>query len=97
MNSKEALKKINQYWADINVIGKSDIVISNEDWEEVYKDLEILDILKKKGVAVGFIQLQIKENCGGVREYNDYIGKDKSLHLTADEYKKLKEWYENDK
>ena len=44
-----------------------------------------------KGVAVGFIQLQIKENCGGVSEYNDYIGEDKRLHLTTDEYEKIKE------
>ena len=62
----------------------------------IRKDLEVLEILKKKGVAVGFIQLQIKENCG-VREYNDYIGEDKSLHLTSDEYEKLREWIENDK
>ena len=63
---------------------------------EIEKDLEILEILKRKGVSVGFIQLLIKENCGGVREYNDFIGGDKSLHLTANEYKKLKEWLEND-
>ena len=66
-------------------------------WKIINDDLEILDILKKKGVAVGFIQLRIKENCGGVREYNNYIGKDKSLHLSADEYKKVKEWIENAK
>ncbi len=47
MNSKEALKKINQYWADINVHGKSDIVISNEDWNIIFKDLERLEKLEK--------------------------------------------------
>ena len=47
MTSKEALKKINQYWADMNVLGKSDIVLNNKDWESIYKDLEVLEILKK--------------------------------------------------
>lgn len=90
MNSKEALHYLYFLSAgDENKTIKCRQIIR--------KDLEILDILKKKGVAVGFIQLQIKENCGGVREYNDYIGKDKSLHLTADEYKKVKEWMKNDK
>ena len=92
MNSKEAL-------FDLIFEGRryiNDMKLMNL-WKIINDDLEILDILKKKGVAVGFIQLQIKENCGGVREYNDYIGEDKSLHLTADDYKKLKEWIENGK
>lgn len=90
MNSKESLNNIKNLFigSPINLTQQIEII---------KKDLEILDILKKKGVAVGFIQLQIKENCGGVREYNDYIGKDKSLHLTADEYKKVKGWMKNDK
>lgn len=54
MNSKEALKKINQYWADMNVLGKSDIVLSNEDWDEVYKDLDRLKKLKK---VIDFLKL----------------------------------------
>ena len=47
MTTKEAIKKINQYCSDINVIGKSDIVLSNEDWNEVYKDLDRLEKLEK--------------------------------------------------
>ena len=47
MTTKEEIKKINQYCSDINVIGKSDIVLSNEDWNEVYKDLDRLEKLEK--------------------------------------------------
>ena len=89
MNSKEALHYLYFLSAgDENKTIKCRQIIR--------KDLEVLEILKKKGVAVGFIQLQIKENCGGFIEYNDYIGEDKSLHLTADEYEKIKEWLENE-
>ena len=100
MNSKEYLKQIattkvidctyndktKKRIADIFPVG---IAI-------IEKDLEVLEILKKKGVAVGFIQLQITENCGGFIEYNDYIGEDKSLHLTADEYEEIKDLLENE-
>ena len=89
MNSKEALHYLYFLSAgDENKTIKCRQIIR--------KDLEVLEIIMKKGVAVGFIQLQIKENCGGVREYNDYIGEDKRLHLTADEYEKIKEWIENE-
>lgn len=47
---------------------------------------KVLDIIIKKGVAVGFIQLLLDNNCGGVREYNDYIGGNKHLHLTKEEF-----------
>ena len=93
MTSKEALEKLNFECIRSNGIDDE----YSKELKIVENDLEVLDILKKKGVAVGFIQLQIKENCGGVREYNDYIGEDKSLHLTADEYEKIKEWIENGK
>ena len=99
MTSKEAIQRIKD---DFEI--KYDNLKNEKDrqniirlCEVIEKDLEILEILKRKGVSVGFIQLLIKENCGGVREYNDFIGGDKSLHLTANEYKKLKEWLENDK
>lgn len=55
--------------------------------------LEVLDLIKRKSIAVGFIQLLIKENCGGVIEYNDYIC-NKKLYLTKKEYKTIKEWLE---
>ena len=90
MTSKEAFKELKE---NAQEVCKWELDRLNI----IEKDLEILEILKKKGVAVGFIQLQIKENCGGVSEYNDYIGEDKSLHLTADEYEKIKEWIENGK
>lgn len=89
MVSKESLHNIT------NLFIGSPINLTQQ-FEIIEKDLEVLEILKKKGVAVGFIQLQIKENCGGVREYNDYIGEDKSLHLTTNEYEKIKEWIENE-
>ena len=89
MTSKEALESLNISFGE-NGWGFN----IKERISVIEKDLEILEILKRKGVSVGFIQLLIKENCGGVREYNDFIGGDKSLHLTANEYKKIKEWLE---
>lgn len=52
------------------------------------KKLYLLDLIIRKGVAVGMIQLLIKEKCGGVKEYNDFIG-DKKLFLTQDEFDDL--------
>ncbi len=96
MNSKEELTiLINANLGD----KKSKKLLSSQYGvivSQLFNYLEVLEILKKKGVAVGFIQLQIKENCGGFIEYNDYIGEDKSLHLTTDEYEKIKEWLENE-
>ena len=100
MNSKEALHYLSFLSAgDENKTRKCRRIIKKDldRLEKLKKELKVLKILKRKGVAVGFIQLQIKENCGGVREYNDYIWEDKSLHLTANEYEKIKEWIENDK
>ena len=56
----------------------------------IEKALKALEIVKKKGVAVGFIFLLEKEHIGGVQEYNDYIGA-KELYLTQEEYDLLKE------
>jgi len=44
-------------------------------------DTEILNLIISKGVAVGFIQMLIKDNLGGYKEYNDFIGSP-DFHLT---------------
>lgn len=41
--------------------------------------LQAFKIIKNKGVAVGFIQLLIKEKYGGLVEYNNFIGDNKIL------------------
>ena len=46
-------------------------------------------LIIKKGVAVGMIQLLINNNLGGVKEYNDFIGGAKKLHLTQDEFNQI--------
>lgn len=48
-------------------------------------DAEILNLIIKKGVAVGFIQMLIKDNLGGYKEYNDFIGSPE-YHLTKKEF-----------
>lgn len=50
------------------------------------KELEALQIVINKGVAVGMLQL----NGVGLQEYNDFIG-DKKLYLTQEEFDLLKE------
>lgn len=50
------------------------------------KKLKALEIIIKKGVAVGMLQLEEV----GLQEYNDFIG-DKKLYLTQEEYDLLKE------
>ena len=56
-----------------------------DDFDAIYQNNQALDIIIRKGVAVGFIQLLIDENAGGVNEYNSYIGI-KELFLTNREY-----------
>lgn len=90
MTSKEALEKLN-----FQCIMSNDI---DDKWFEelkiIEKDLEILEIIKRKGVAIGFIQLLIKENAGGVNEYNQFIGGNKKLYLSDKEFKLIQEWLE---
>ena len=49
---------------------------------------EIISLCKKKGVAIGMLQLLVNENCGGVQEYNDFIGAPE-YHLTQVEFDEL--------
>lgn len=51
-------------------------------------DKEIISLCKKKGVAIGMIQLPVNENCGGVQEYNDFIGIPE-CYLTQEEFDEL--------
>ena len=64
--------------------------MKNKELDLIETALKALEIIKKKGVAVDFIQLLVKENCGDVRVYNYYIG-NKKLYLTKEEYDLLKE------
>ena len=61
-----------------------------EDFDLLFRELKAFEIIKNKGVAVGMIQLLVRDNCGGVNEYNDFIG-DKKLYLTQEEFDLLKE------
>lgn len=80
MTSKQALSKL-----------KHDKIYSKEVINAIEKDLEVLELIKKKSVAVGFIDLLVKEQLGGVNKYNDYIG-DKKMYLTEEEFDLIKEW-----
>ena len=53
---------------------------------QLEKKLKALEIIVKKGVAVGMLQLKEVE----LQEYNDFIG-DKKLYLTQEEFDLLKE------
>lgn len=55
-------------------------------------DKELLALIFRKGVAIGFITMLEKECLGGVQEYNDFIG-DKKLHLHQDEYDAIVMYY----
>ena len=70
--------------------GENYVAVPKYQYERDLKKLKAFEIIKRKGVAVGFIQMLIKDNCGGVREYNDFIG-DPKLYLTQEEYDLLKE------
>lgn len=54
-------------------------------------DKELLDLIYRKGVAVGFILMMEKEHIGGVQEYNDYIGAEE-FYLTEEEYTAIVEY-----
>ena len=62
-------------------------------WKIIDHDLEILEILKSKVVSLNMIT--IFETCEGyndwAREYHRY-----SSLLTKEEFKKIKEWLENE-
>ena len=89
MTSKEAL-------SDLFFLAIGDEKHTKKCKETIEQDLEILKILKRKGVAIGFIQLLIKEKAGGVNEYNEFIGGDKKLYLSEKEFNKIKDWLENE-
>ena len=52
---------------------------------------ELLNLIYRKGVAVGFILMMEKGHVGGVQEYNDFIGV-KELYLTEEEYTAIAEY-----
>lgn len=54
----------------------------------IIRDLEVLEILKK-------IKWDVYKNGGG-DEWNWYIDTNKSMKITEEEAKKIKEWLEND-
>lgn len=88
MTSKEALERINNllvYYADIEYdIAKEKY---KEEFEVIEKDLEVLEILKKRFVIEEFRDLPTVI-------YFNTIWEDKAI--TYENFKKLKEWLEND-
>lgn len=84
-----ALKRLEQLEKAFETLSKNNEKAMKELSKEIAKN-RAFEIIKEKGVAVGFIQLLINDNLGGVNEYNDFIG-DKKLYLTKEEFNLLKE------
>lgn len=87
MTSKEALGYIME-----NCLDMWDTFIFSEVkkcFEPIKKDLEVFEILKR-------IDWLIYNN-GDKNDFNWYIDTNKTMQITEEEAKKLKEWLENDK
>ena len=82
MNSKEALNNIKNLF-----IGSP--INPTQQFEIIEKDLEVLEIIKKKNVATFLIPC-----CNNARDYSMKTSGFESL--TDKEFKLLKEWCENE-
>lgn len=92
MTSKEALEIIKNPFTCCHY-GKK----HKEASEVIEKDLEVLEILKKKEIAIDELKNCIKhdsEDRPALEEYNAFAGDKKSL--TQEEYMLLKEWLSNE-
>ena len=96
MNSKEALNNIKKLF-----IGSP--INPTQQFEIIEKDLEVLDILKRKNIEMELLKNCIKLPDGIIRYNKIWAVSDNCLiiyrdkYLEYDEYKKLKEWLENGK
>ena len=86
LTTKEVIEKL-KLWLyrpteDIGIINTEQIML-----ERIEKDLEVLEMLR------GIIQVY----CVKRKRNNLYILASKNLSLTEEEYKKIKEWIDNDK
>lgn len=96
MTSKKALERIKREAGTPYFSTLYDIDMRREDFRTIEKALEVLEIIIKKGVAVGFIDMIIKTQLGGADEYNTFTI-NKKMYLTEEEFELLKEWLENEK
>lgn len=107
MTSKEALERIKSKYKGClvkeahNLPFSSDINIENieeywhienkNDFSQIEKDLEILEILKNNEISISYIEQSTS--------YDDYISKCDCFrnlsYIAEEEYTKLKEWLEN--
>lgn len=78
MTSKKALKTM---LTDFG-LGEKTTAEFIKCYDIVEKELEVLEIIKKKRVDVGFLAIAYDRN-----EYNEY-----NFHLTEDEYNKINAW-----
>ena len=88
MNSKEALKRLigNKVFISLGRLqGKKQFV---NDINIIEKDLEVLEILKRKSVDIHLIKDIMKDD----RKFECYPDE----NLTQEEFNKIKEWLEND-
>lgn len=88
------LEKLKEYIPEQPLLSSYEIdaILSSID-----EDLEVLEILKKKEVAIDELKNCIKhdsENRPALEEYNSFAGDKKSL--TQEEFNKIKEWLENE-
>lgn len=96
MNSIEALNKIERA-TDVTKETRWDTTVSNPYFKEIQtvrKDLEVLEILKKRCVSTIIVQYAFyivgKDEIPNIKT-------DMRIELTEKEYKRVKEWLENDK
>lgn len=96
MKSIEALNKIERA-TDITKETILETTVSNPYFDEIQtirKDLEVLQILKRRCVSAIIVQYEFY--MVGKGEIPN-IKADMRIELTEKEYKKVKEWLENDK
>ena len=90
MNSKESLNNIKNLF-----IGSP--INPTQQIEIIEKDLEVLEIIKKKEVVVGLLKGILHSDLltHTASYYNSYFIADYK-HLTQEEFDLLKEWLENE-
>ena len=80
-DKKQALSKLHEL--------HSQVMNLSDEMSDAWK--ETLDLIYRKGVAVGFILMMEEGHMGGAQEYNDFIGA-KKLYLTEEEYTAIAEY-----
>lgn len=92
MNSKQALE---EWYGTISV---NDKIRWEDNYLSIKRDLEVLEIIKKKEVVIGLLKgiLHSDLHTHTASYYNSHFVAN-YRHLTQEEFNLLKEWLENDK